>query len=344
MAVPASVYDTSVWPCFTADCHWALSDAIEGPGDLTNLEATSAEYTINTGALPDGAIGLYHFNGLRKIALNMEAWPARMRAALTSATLCIGDKAVETIEPSKTAGAVHDLEFSLFQGHNFLPLFVLDEDLTVRLDFDEQLDTASVPKKALSAEGLLVRIKKRDVPFFIAGTAQAVLTYDGHQLRIFQTASGTDSVARGDDEVLHAGLLTPERPVRLPSTNAPRRSAFDSSEKMPSAVFGPVDDDEWDQSEDLVSRFKAAVAAGASSGPSCGPPLTPEQEALGWKAVHDDNADFLTLSDALPLYATECQVQKNSTWQPPEDDRPLAAEAHNAMGYTMFGTDSPRDD
>jgi hypothetical protein len=297
------VFETSIWPCFTADCHWALSDAIERLGELSVSEGSSLEYTIDTDNLPEGAIGIYHFNGLRNIRLSMQTWPADMRAALVSATLCIGSVAVETIQPQKLAAHATDIQFKIFQGHNFLPTFVLEEPLTVRLEFDEAVKGA--PQRLLAAEGLLVRIKKRNVPFFIAGGPQAVVTWDGQQLRIFQTASGNVNGFRDsaeadwakDDTDAKKDITKRHVNVFQQDTDGPRNLFFQTN-----SAWAP---------DSGTAGGANGTLFGTLGSPGGFAPPTPRRAAQQWAVAHDDDADFEDLQAALAL---NYSANPNATW------------------------------
>lgn len=333
------VFETSIWPCFTADCHWALSDAIERLGELSVSEGNTAEYVIDTDGLPEGTIGIYHFNGLRNIRLNTQSWPSDMRAALLSATLCIGNVAIETIEPQKLAGHVTDLQFKIFQGYNFLPTFTLDEPLTVRLEFDDIVK--GLPQRTLAAEGLLVRIKKRNVPFFIAGGPQAVVTWDGQQLRIFQTASGNvngmrdaaeDTWLRGADGLDSTGGAdgsggpTDDDKKLWTNKNSKRIiSLFNQDSAVTQGLFGAMDEDNEASSQAPAGLFGAHFQGpfpgglGGPPSPVLPQPPTPRRAAQQWAVAHDDDADFEDLQAALALNYSANQgpvINSNATWVP----------------------------
>ena len=314
------VFETSIWPCFTADCHWALSDAIERLGELSVSEGNTAEYVIDPDNLPEGTIGIYHFNGLRNVRLNMQSWPEEMRASLQSATLCIGNIAVETIEPQKLAGHANDLQFKIFQGYNFLPTFTLDEPLTVRLEFDDVVK--GLPQRALAAEGILVRIKKRNVPFFIAGGPQAVVTWDGQQLRIFQTASGAINGMRDDAEDTWGrnGETDDKTPKAIwaPKKNVKRISVFNHSDgPARGGLFGSTVDE---------GLFELGLPTGFAA------PPTPRRAAQQWAVAHNDDADFEDLQAALALNftANEASSGPNATWLPQATTPPTALQAPSA--------------
>jgi hypothetical protein len=83
----------------------------------------------------------------------------------------------------------------MFTDEFIMPLFVVDdEDLKVSVQFKESLgpERFMVPKRCLQATGLLVRIKERSKAFFVAGSKESVLTWDGHQSHVFSSASSTD--------------------------------------------------------------------------------------------------------------------------------------------------------
>ena len=180
------IYDKSLWPCFTSDMFWALSDDLQNIGRRGHVEDDTAEYDIDLGDLPTGETALWRVNALRDIRVYMEDWPVALRAKVKSATLCIGSKAVETVEYEG-----RDIVFKIFSGESFLPLFIMDSDsLTVRIVFSD-LGEDDVPRHALHAEGLLVRIKDKSKPFFVAAVKAATITWDGSQLHVNQSAGST---------------------------------------------------------------------------------------------------------------------------------------------------------
>lgn len=181
------IYDKSVWPLFTPGLHWALSDTVRNIGSLSRCEDDAVEYIVPTEDLPDGELGLWHVNALRDIRIDISEWPSFLRKRAESVALCLGSKALQSVPFDGS----DRLTFSMFSNDTLLPLFVIDDDvLTVRIQFKESLiDVSNVPKHAVDATGLLVRIKERSRPFFVAACEQSTLTWDGHQSRVFATAT-----------------------------------------------------------------------------------------------------------------------------------------------------------
>lgn len=185
------IYDKSIWPCHTPGMHWALSDAVYDIGTAAIVEDDAVEYEIDLENFPYGDESIFRFNALRAIRVRLSAWPSNIRSKVRAATLCIGGKAMETV----TRQGDEDIEFSMFQGNTILPFFVVDDDiLTVRVEFSGGSDDLRnwIPRRGLAAEGILVRLKDKTRPFFVAGGADAILTWDGVQHHIFQTASVPD--------------------------------------------------------------------------------------------------------------------------------------------------------
>ena len=183
------IFDKSLWPCFTPDLFWALSDNISKCAIVKSIEEDFVEYDIQTSDLPDGKAGLWRFNALRDIRVSLDNWPSKLRSKIHSATLCLGDKALEeVIRTPHNAYEYEDLKFSMFTDDSILPLFVVDDNsLTVRLMFRPSLtdnERLLVPTKAIDACGLLVKIKDQKRPFFVAGCSDSILSWDGQQSRI----------------------------------------------------------------------------------------------------------------------------------------------------------------
>lgn len=184
----SEIYDKSVWPCNTPDLHWALSDTIEKLGRLVLVDPTNdaADYEIDCDNLPDGEKGLWKFNALRDLSVDLSEWPKALRHVVSGATLCLGSKALETALPSGRR-----IDFLMFTGTSILPLFVVDNTLTVRIHFKPStpLDNVSLPRHSLRAQGLLCRIKNKGRPFFVAGSSGSILTWDGSKSTVNQSAS-----------------------------------------------------------------------------------------------------------------------------------------------------------
>lgn len=182
----SDIFDKSIWPCFTPGLHWALSDPILNIASLSSMDDDSVEYSIDTQNLPDGEHGLWHFNALRDIEFNLSDWPSKLSSQIESVTLCLGPKALQTLKISKNT------TFTMFTEEFILPLFVVDDDdLKISIQFKASLeaqDRFTLPRKCLNATGLLVRIKERSKAFFVAGSKESVLTWDGHQSHIWSSA------------------------------------------------------------------------------------------------------------------------------------------------------------
>lgn len=201
-------FDKSVWPCYTPDLFWALSDNITRCAVLKSTEDDAVEYEIQTNNLPDGRIGLWRFNALRNISIDIDAWPKKLRTKIQSATLCLGDKALEeVVRGPHNSDDIESLKFTMFTNDSILPLFVIDNDpLIVRILFRPALtnnEILQVPSKAIDASGLLVKIKSKG-PFFVAGCSDSILTWDGAQSRVISKhlidKEDTDSYTTSEDD------------------------------------------------------------------------------------------------------------------------------------------------
>lgn len=181
------IFDKSIWPLFTPGMHWALSDSIKFIGRLNRVEDDSVEYSIRSYKLPEGDDGLWHINALRDITFNLSDFDETLE--VKSVTLCLGS---QTLQCVKVEDQGTDVMFSMFSDTNILPLFVIDDDtLSVSVQFKESLSSEArmlVPPKAIHATGLLVKIKERQKPFFVAGSKESVLTWDGQQSRVHSKA------------------------------------------------------------------------------------------------------------------------------------------------------------
>jgi hypothetical protein len=185
----SDIFDKTLWPCFTPGLHWALSDSILNISALSSMDDDSVEYSIDTQNLPDGEHGLWHFNAIRDITFNINDWPLKLKTQIESVTLCLGSQALQTLKLAKDA---ENTTFTMFSEDFILPLFVVDDDdIKISIQFKDSLepqDRFMMPKRCLNATGLLVRIKERTKPFFVAGSKESVLTWDGHQSRVFSSA------------------------------------------------------------------------------------------------------------------------------------------------------------
>jgi len=193
------IFDKSIWPLFTPGLHWALSDPIKYIGRLSKVDDDSVEYTINSKNLPDGDEGLWHVNALRDITFNLTDMPSEVQDAIESVTLCLGPKALQSIKVESTSS---DILFSMFSNGSILPLFVVDDDrLSISVQFKTSLDNmrSRISAKAIHATGLLVKIKERQKSFFVAGSKDSVLTWDGHQSHVYSKACEPRSFMGFDD-------------------------------------------------------------------------------------------------------------------------------------------------
>jgi hypothetical protein len=176
------VYDKSVWPLYTPDLFWALTDPIEDIACLSNVDDTFAEYEIDTSDLPEGLQGLWNANALRNIKISLDSFPRLLRKKLVSGSLCLGNV---TLEHQKADG--QDITFKMFTGQNILPLFVVkNEKLVVRIQFTNiELDERSlVPYKCVQADSLLVRIKNVREAFFVAACKDSLVTWTGSKCSV----------------------------------------------------------------------------------------------------------------------------------------------------------------
>ena len=176
----SEIYDTKVWPCYTSGIYWALSDYVKRIGTMFKCDETYAEYDIAYDSLPNGENGLWNFSAIR----NIEVAPRDfLGLTVVGASLYISGQLVEHIESNED----EDITFKTLQAEMFLPFFVLEsETLTVRVHFQENVNESTVPRSALRAEGLLVRIKNTSKPFMVACSDTALVSWDGHQCHVFQ--------------------------------------------------------------------------------------------------------------------------------------------------------------
>jgi hypothetical protein len=190
--IDTEIVDTTLWPCFTPGLHWALSDEVRKIGSLSSVDCDAAEYEINVEELPDGEEGLWRFNALRNISVGLCLWPSFLSKQVTGATLCLGSKALQSVCKNED----DDIVFNMFSGDSILPLFVVDDSvLTLRIQFRQDPRDLNLPQYAGLAQGLLCKFKNRKKPFFVAGSSDSVLSWDGFQSHIFQTASMASGLA-----------------------------------------------------------------------------------------------------------------------------------------------------
>jgi hypothetical protein len=190
-------YVKSIWPCYTPDLFWALSDKIKKIATRTSLEEDYVEYEIQTEQLPEGREGLWNFNALRHIKVGLDDWPEVIQKKAVSATLSLGHKALEEI---KLADAPDT--FTMFSGENILPLYVVQEPLVVTVHFRPALtenEMHLLPMSSIRAQGLMVNIKNEDKAFFVAASKLTALTWDGQCAHV---NSATDSKDVEDYESL----------------------------------------------------------------------------------------------------------------------------------------------
>jgi hypothetical protein len=161
--------------------YWALSDYIKRIGTMFKVEESCAEYDIAYDSLPNGESGLWNFTAIR----NIEVAPRDfLGLTVTGASLYISGQLVEHID---ALDSEEDLVFKTLQSEMFLPFFVLEsETLTVKVHFLESVNESMVPRVALRAEGLLVKVKHTSKPFMVACSDTALVSWDGHQCHVFQ--------------------------------------------------------------------------------------------------------------------------------------------------------------
>jgi hypothetical protein len=183
------IFDKTVWPLFTPGMHWALSDPVRFIGRLSQVEDDSISYTIRSFNMPDGDDALYHVNALRDITFNLTDMDDDLRNNVESVTLCMGSSALQSVKVESTSS---DVMFSMFSDTSILPLFVFDEEkLNVSVQFKTSITNemrCCINPKAVHATGLLVKIKDTRKSFFVAGSKDSVLTWDGHQCHVFSKA------------------------------------------------------------------------------------------------------------------------------------------------------------
>lgn len=179
-------YEKSIWPCFTPDMFWALSDEVRDIGRCKRGVGQTFEYDIDYDELPNGELGLWRFNGLRDIVVAIEEWPYEIRHLVKSATLCLDDKALETVT---TKG--ENIQFTIFSKESILPIALLKSELlTVSILFEDA--GTMPPRHAIHATGLFMQSKDRSMPkpFFIAGIQGAVVSWNGSEIVVNQSAGG----------------------------------------------------------------------------------------------------------------------------------------------------------
>ena len=165
-------YDTSSWPCQTPDLYWALSDDLRNIGRRTFVDEDFAEYEIDINDLPDGRRALWKINALRNINV------LGLDDTAVKASLVLGSSTLQTIDLDETT------EFSMFTKDQLLPLFILDDPLVVRIEFRGLRDIQSVPRKLVDADGLLIRVTDKKMPFFVGASKDSILTYDGFKANV----------------------------------------------------------------------------------------------------------------------------------------------------------------
>jgi hypothetical protein len=181
-------YETSSWPCQTPDLFWALSDDLRNIGKRTFLDEDFAEYEINVDELPDGRHALWKINALRNINV------IGLDDSAVKASLVLGSSVLQTIDLDQTT------EFSMFTKDQILPLYILDDPLVVRIEFRNQTQR-NVPRKLVDAEGLLIRVKDKKMPFFVGASSDSILTYDGFKADVkSRISSELAPLADSDDD------------------------------------------------------------------------------------------------------------------------------------------------
>jgi hypothetical protein len=283
--------------------YWALSDDLKRCGVASGVGEDVTEYTIDTQNLPDGKKGLWHFNALRDIGINLEDWPSRIKAKVHSATLCLGDKALEEV----IRGENDSINFQMFTKEAILPLFVVDDDdLIVRLMFRPALtdnERMKVPHKCIEATGLLVKIKAYNQAFFVAGCSDSILSWDGQQSRVVSKhlIERSDTAESGFGDSLSETL---RETLRESSGQGQKLSLSRSI-----GHFGHLGHHSIGQSHSF---------RGHSDSDSCdseGPGATRLQNPLArWNAVNDDSSTFEELWAGLQVeqvvhQSQDCQVE-----------------------------------
>jgi hypothetical protein len=163
-----------------------------------SIEDEIVEYDIDLKNLPEGQRALWNINALRDIRLGSD-FPDELAHKIKSMTLCVGKKALDYTVTTY---------FNIFQKQDILPLFVIhDQKITVRICFKElsENDRFKIPRKTMKAEGLLVKIKEKTVPFFVAASEYAILTWDGEKHHIFSkaAASSLDDESEEDEQRIY---------------------------------------------------------------------------------------------------------------------------------------------
>lgn len=199
------IFEKSIWPCSTPDLFWALSDILDDIAQLSELQDDVVEYHVQDRDLPAGRLGLAKMEALRDLRLDLSQWPSSLARKVKSATLSLGSKALEVVRRRDRTDLGEVLRFTIFTGPHILPLFVVDEPLTVRVDCDflSDVERTAVPRQVCRATGLLCTIKSTNKPFFVAASSNAILTWDGTQSHVMHTSSARSSHADdSDDDVI----------------------------------------------------------------------------------------------------------------------------------------------
>jgi hypothetical protein len=158
-------------------------------GRLTFLDEDFAEYEIDTSDLPEGRRALWKINALRNINV------LGLDDTAVKASLVLGTSTLQTIDLDETT------EFSMFTKDQLLPLFILDEPLVVRIEFRGLRDVQSVPRKLVDADGLLIRVTDKKMPFFVGASKDSILTYDGFKTNVkSRVSSDMTPLESSDDE------------------------------------------------------------------------------------------------------------------------------------------------
>jgi hypothetical protein len=193
------VYDKSVWPLFTPDLFWALSDPIEDIASLGKIDSNFAEYEIDISDLPEGQQALWNANALRNIKVSLDSFPRVLRKKLVSASLCIGNSSIETLDANSDC-----IEFTIFSGSNILPLFVVkNEKLLIRIQFSEIEDDerSLMPYKCIEADSLLVRIKNTREAFFVGACKDSIVTWTGTRCSVRSNLVDADESPYGPPKI-----------------------------------------------------------------------------------------------------------------------------------------------
>lgn len=202
------IFDKSRWPLQTPDLFWALTDELQDIGTLETHDENFAEYVIDSEDLPEGSLALNSVNAIRNINVNVLDFPKPLQVKLKAFALCLDSYTLEFLAVDRGSG---QRQFTMFSKQNILPLFALDSHKLIVRVFFEDLDkseSALLPFKCVSCDGLLVRIKSTSKPFFLGASSQCIVSWTGSKCKV---TTGSESTPRNFSEV-----KVPNAPLKRP--------------------------------------------------------------------------------------------------------------------------------